>query len=379
MNSQPLVEDVHGPPTIISNLSKFDGLMEALEAVTTEEERVRTNGLSSLTFFFGFSTCVATAYMVGAYPASVWIVYAAEALIILSVRVYVSTKKTDPSTMLYFLDFCWIANFAMASLSLFLLFQVISGGIFITFDMFKIIPDLGRVFVLFATGPLGLSIIFLKSALVLHDIEHFSGCFIHLWPTIAALSVKWDPDLLMSTYPGIFDNMTGFTNAKILNLVGLGLLAYSTWWVPFTAWMLLHGRFQSPKRTGKDTVYLNTILTNKILREDILGLHNLEEDDLLDRVQHIYYVIMYMVGHSIIGVGTLSFSAFCFKYKYLHLVFCILLVGIVLYNASVRYEWMMTRRYGKIVQKQIPKTYLEEQRAISLKGENCPLKGENCL
>mmetsp|Transcript_24786 Transcript_24786/g.49313 ORF Transcript_24786/g.49313 Transcript_24786/m.49313 type:complete len:377 (+) Transcript_24786:47-1177(+) len=375
MNPQPLVEDVHGPPAIMSNVSKLDGLMEALEAVTTEEERVRTNGLSSLTFFFGFSTCVATAYMVGAYPASVWIVYAAEALIILGVRVYVASKETDPDTMLYFLDFCWIANFAMALLSLFLLFQVISGGTLVSFDIFEIIPDLGRVFVLFATGPLGISVIFLKNALVLHDIEHFSSCFIHLWPSIAALSAKWDPDLLMSTYPGIFDNMTGFSNpeanSKILNLVGLGLLAYSIWWVPFTAWMLLHGRFQSPKRTGKDTVYLSTILTNKFLRENLLGLRNLEEDDLLDRVQHISCVILYMFGHSVIGVVTLLFSAFCFKYRYLHLAFCILLVGIVLYNASVRYEWMMTRRYGKIVQKHIPKAYLEEQRSKSLKGENC--------
>ena len=39
-------------------------------------------------------------------------------------------------------------------------------------------------------------------------------------------------------------------------LMALASATYFAWWVPFTLWMLAHGRFQSPERTGRDTIYL---------------------------------------------------------------------------------------------------------------------------
>ena len=43
-------------------------------------------------------------------------------------------------------------------------------------------------------------------------------------------------------------------------LMALASATYFAWWVPFTLWMLAHGRFQSPERTGRDTIYLLSLI-----------------------------------------------------------------------------------------------------------------------
>lgn len=348
-------------------MGELPGLQKALKLVDEEADRVHARGLSTFTFFFGMATCVVTAFLIGRFPASVWIVYAAEALAILGYRLYVDSKKTNPHTMLYFLDLCWVTNFIIALLAFVILFDVLDevllGDVFPHLSLAKRYPDVGRIICLFATGPLGCSVILLNNALVLHDIELFSGCFIHLWPSFTTLAVRAHPALVMASYPGHFDSFTGFNDtahgAGILELVKLGAMAYFVWWVPFTIWMLVDGRHQSPKKTGWDTVYFGLVMSNGAVRST-LGIRWGDEDAIFASASQVGPVLKYMVIHATLVMVSLVWSALCYKYMNLHYAFCILLVCVAMYNASKRYEWMLTDRYSRAIRKHIEKEFPDE-------------------
>jgi hypothetical protein len=353
--------------------SLLPGLREAARVADAESARVLARGMSSFHFFFGLMTCLATAYMFGAMPESVWLVYACEALLILGYRLWIDwTTHTRPRTMFYFLDFCWIANFATSAIAFTILFQVVDdaflGDRFPTLDIASAYPDLGRIVCLVATGPLGWSVVVLSNALVLHDIQLFSGCFIHLWPSITTLAVRWHPEQVMAAYPGHFDSLTGFhdppSGASLFNLWKLGLLAYAVWWGPFTLWMLVHGRFQSPGRTNADTVYFNLVATNGVVRK-LLGVPNKSngEDAFYNKAASLGAVCKYMALHATLVQGSFFFSALCYKYMELHAAWAFMLVCVALYNASSRYHWNMTQRYSRAMAKAVAKAEAEANAA----------------
>jgi len=51
-------------------------------------------------------------------------------------------------------------------------------------------PTFGATACLIAGGPLAWSVIVLQNALVLHDADHYSSTFIHLWPIWTTLSLR---------------------------------------------------------------------------------------------------------------------------------------------------------------------------------------------
>ena len=346
--------------------SSLPGLREALRVVNSEADRLRARGLSSAHFFFGLITCVATAFLYGHMPESVWLVYACEALVILGYRLFVDyTRHNNPRTMYYFFDFCWVVNFTCAGLAFVILFQVVDdaffGDMFPMLDIASKYPDLGRIVCLVATGPLGWSVVVLNNALVLHDIQLYSGCFIHLWPTITTLSVRRYPDRVMATYPGHFDSLTGFhdppSGASLLHLWKLGAMAYFTWWLPFTLWMLVHGRFQSPTMTNADTVYFNLVDKNNLVRK-MLGIPKKQSagvgtKDWHAKVASISPVIKYMILHAVLTLLSFLWSAMCYKWMNMHIAFAFGLIASALYNTSSWYHWNLTKRYSRAVQKAI--------------------------
>ena len=109
-------------PTISTNKKEeiASGLKEALKLVQSEAARIKDKGLTAFSFFYGFSICLLTAYLIGAFPESVWIVYGLQAILILGYRLYVDIPKTKPRQYMYFFDFCWIANFTFAILAFYM-------------------------------------------------------------------------------------------------------------------------------------------------------------------------------------------------------------------------------------------------------------------
>ena len=70
--------------------------------------------MSRATFFLGLANLVGSAFLLGAFPQSFWLVYAVQGLFIMGSRFRDSWTRsegtpTKPSTMLYYFDLCWVA------------------------------------------------------------------------------------------------------------------------------------------------------------------------------------------------------------------------------------------------------------------------------
>ena len=346
--------------------------LEALSVVDNEAARV-LGKITTRTFFFGLTNLLLSAYLIGAYPESFWIVYATQGLLILGYRFYVDVTKKKFIDIFHWFDFCWVANVVLSVLATVLLLQVVDAqymhsGLIPNSNIAKNFPQVGRIFCLFATGPLGWSIIALGNALVLHDIEHYSGCFIHMWPCLTTLSIRWNPSLVIARYPGFFESLSGFQNINppsFMSLVQLGMSCYAFWWFPFTLWMMLSGRFHSPKETGKTTVYLNLVLTNRHCRL-VVGIPDIptakdgsskenskmmKEEEIIQHAKEGSAVLRYMFVHCFLVFLSMCFSALCYQHQKLHLCFCVVIIIVSLLNASQRYKWMLTKRYVRAMEK----------------------------
>ena len=117
-------------------------------------------------------------------------------------------------------------------------------------------------------------------------------------------------------------------------LMALASATYFAWWVPFTLWMLVHGRFQSPERTGRDTIYLRLMLTDAVAgancgvrtppRGTKLGATPAEA---LDDAASVAATMKYMVFHALACHLSFVSSALCMTYIYVHVFFA--LAGLV--------------------------------------------------
>jgi len=355
-------------PSSLTKQSKVNsqfqlGLSEALQLVQGEAARVAEKGLTAFSFFYGFSICLLTSYLIGAFPESVWIVYGLQAIVILGYRLYCDLPKTNPSRWMYFCDFCWIANFTFAFLAFFMLLQVLdrkyfNSLIFPVLSLSQKAPWLGRVVVLFSTGPLGWSAIGLRNKLLLHDIQNFSATFIHLWPCIITLTFRTHPDQVLEAYPGLFDGLTGIKDnnidADFFHLMKLASSSYFVWWIPFTIWMLVHGRHQSIEKTSRDTVYMDLIQSNRVVRK-VLGIKGASYSEIAKNGSEFSPCMKYMCAHATLVNITFCFATLCYKSIRLHFIFCLLCLGCTLYNASMHYAYLMTQNLPKKLAKEIQK------------------------
>ena len=55
-----------------------------------------------------------------------------------------------------------------------------------------------------ANGPLGGAVVAWKNSLVLHDLEHMAGLFIHMSPPIVSWAMRWHAEAYEKRWPGIF-------------------------------------------------------------------------------------------------------------------------------------------------------------------------------
>ena len=240
-------------------------------------------------------------------------------------------------------------------------------------------PDIGRIFCLMATGPLGWSVIALNCKLVLHDISNYSSTFIHLWPVLTTLSVRWDGgQRVMAAYPGHFESLVGFRGDKeaptVPELVLLASRAYLVWWAGFTAWMLLHGRLQSPQKTGNDTVYLSLVRTMKPVRK-LCGVRSppppssppsSAEEDFLRDARSPFAVIKYMIFHAVIVHLSFIASALCYNNVGLHTAFAVLCTAYSIYLAASWYDYALTRKFSSKLRKKIRSLHPDKEKARAL-------------
>jgi len=200
----------------------------------------------------------------------------------------------------------------------------------------------------------------LGNALILHDINHYSATFIHLWPAWTTLAIRLNLPSVMETYPGHFagfsrlDSSAQFTG---LHLFFLGARFYLAWWVVFTLWMLARGRFQNPAGTGRDTVYLDLMRTTPAMR----AMCGVRKSRLEDDAAKIGPVIKYMLLHAVAIHAALAFGAFCLTFppEMFHAPFCVFILGVAVFNGARRYEYYLTEKETKALKALIKEQFPE--------------------
>mmetsp|Transcript_12977 Transcript_12977/g.40013 ORF Transcript_12977/g.40013 Transcript_12977/m.40013 type:complete len:387 (+) Transcript_12977:485-1645(+) len=344
-----------------------DTLHRVLHIVEREADADHTKGMSRATFFLGLANLVGSAFLLGAFPQSFWLVYAVQGLFIIGGRFRDSWTRsegtpTKPSTMLYYWDLCWVANFLLAAAGMLVFIEVVDERYFgmLQLRIAQRTPTAGLLACLLATGPLGWSVFVLPCKMVLHDIANYANTFIHLWPVFTTLSMRWASEAVVATYPGHFDSLFEVDVGGFLRLVVLASKTYFVWWVPFTVWMLVNGRFQSPERTGRDTIYLRLMMNDAVAaatcgvrappRGTAIGT---TPPHSLDDAAAAAAVLKYLVIHAMACHLSFVSSALCMISIEIHLGFALAGLLFSLYLGSVWYDKMLTRNVTTKVRRHI--------------------------
>ena len=96
------------------------GVLRCLEAIERQAGKRADEGLSKWSFFLGVFNVILLAYCFGAHRAQFWIIYLVESVVIYPIKY---AKLAQNNRTAYFLDFCWVANFAAFAVILSLFFN----------------------------------------------------------------------------------------------------------------------------------------------------------------------------------------------------------------------------------------------------------------
>lgn len=174
-----------------------------------------------------------------------------------------------------------------------------------------------------------------------------SSLFIHLSPALVTWSLQWHWGRVEAQWPGLFGEDHA-DEVRFADLFIPAILCYFTWWVPFTTWMLLSGRFHSLKSTGLDTVYVITLQGNFAVRYAVgLSLDEVETP----KATRVVHVLRYMVLHFVLCAAAIALSYPLYHSYVLHTAFCVGIFCVSAWNGAVRYNKMMTRYYEKRLEK----------------------------
>ncbi len=184
MSDSPIAK-LFRQPTIVTALTYEDGLHAARSAIAKEASKFAAApifGFSKYTYFLGISKAFMTVYIAGRWPQHFWLWHMIQFFVLAPLQAYRWTKMKGLS---YFMEFCWVANIAMAfyfALSCFGALNSLTHG---TRAM------IWRGIFAFGSGPLGGAVVLLGNALVPHSIDYTMSLLIHLQPSVTAYCVRW--------------------------------------------------------------------------------------------------------------------------------------------------------------------------------------------
>lgn len=222
-------------------------VQKCLNAIEERSKQFQSKGMTKFNFVFGVSNSLIVAWSFGALPGYFWIVYIVEALILLPIR-WNNMIKRLPKEHLYWLDFCWCANFVGVILLMALLFK--------DFDLhvqkwaFCAAWGLGN-------GPLLCAIAVLGNSLLFHDFDNTSSVLIHLFPSLVMYEMGWNREDVFEAFPNIF-TYHFFNGIRLWeDIYYNAAVSYMAWWLPYAGWLLTIG-MTAPKR-GYDTIFHHTM------------------------------------------------------------------------------------------------------------------------
>lgn len=326
------------------------GVREALVNVQQSIDDTKGRGLSPLTFFVGMVNIALTSFILGRYPENYWLLHCFKAMML---GITAFRMKRSRNELFFLFDFCWVMNCMLLIVSICQGIEVLYEMGFIKFPGEAILnlteqPAFGRGAFVMSCGPIAAYSLILGPPLVLHDMNHFINFFIHITPLLLMWSLRWHKEDVDKQWPNCFVQYhvmpTDPGAFGFWEVCHLSMGAYACWWVPFTLWMLVHGRFQGKNDNdhGQDTVYHLMIrgATGKML-----GICSSSKDHAQHRKQgsQVLPVLKYMAAHAVCcNVAILSGTLCYFSFWY-HTVFGCLCMLRAAWGGSVFYYKIMTK------------------------------------
>lgn len=243
---------------------------------------------------------------------------------------------------LFILDFCWVANAFFATYMAFLWFD----GVPTEWRRFFFVT-----FYSVALGPLAWACILLHNGLIFHSVAKITSLFIHMMPSLVAWSIVTWPDEVCARWPGRFMERAELEEVTLANVYQFGFLVYFIWWVLHSAWLLSIGT-RCPEK-GWNTVF-----------EDLYQKQNLgamfKSCTGLESVRS--HAALYLIIHLLLDMLAFVSPVLCFRFRNLHAAFCVLLFLSAAWSGAGYYEYVMTGKYNKVVQKLL--TQKDDARAL---------------
>ncbi|KAL3907049.1 MAG: hypothetical protein SGILL_009030 [Bacillariaceae sp.] len=380
-----------------------EGVDETFVKVMQEVERIQqheaSKGMSNHNFTFGLLNCLLIAYVFGAHPEHFWILYIVETLTWVSWK-FRKSLQADPCEILYYLDYCWVMNFSGVLL---LLTFIVLGNERVDAHATILPTEIRKQLFLSAfgtfCGPVFLASMALPFvAFLFHDVNTMANLIIHLMPSMAMYTLRWNAKVLHDTYPTFFNLQylhdteaeelyywNGFGNPSVARN---GLAVYFCWWIPYTLWMLLGGGLQIPrtskadnptpstKRRKYDTVFHSLWrggpceLVGKLLwnRPKKISQEQSQRNDF-----EVRDLLVYMVGHAVacvsLGVGVVAGTSYLGGQRG-HSLMLIFSTVLCAERGAQRYSYYVTAMYGQKLQKAYKKAQRNTQsRNKSSKGK----------
>mmetsp|Transcript_98376 Transcript_98376/g.205171 ORF Transcript_98376/g.205171 Transcript_98376/m.205171 type:complete len:363 (-) Transcript_98376:145-1233(-) len=312
---------------------------KCIMAVENRARELRKKGLTTGNFVFGVANSLFVAWSFGAMPQNFWIVYLIEVAILFPLR-WKNMVRAVPKEHLYWLDFCWVANFCAVFVIVVLLRHGLSS-------------DIQRV--LFGAawgicnGPLLMAAGALGNALIFHDFDNTASVIIHLLPSLVMFAVGWHSEAVAATWPNFFVEIDLSSLDPWFDVYFPATAGYTIWWVLYTIWLLTVGMKLPAK--GWDTIFHDTMRSGngktlyKMVGKPMSEYEARKMDNSFTRAD----AMVYMCIHATLVFASTLVALICLMNQWVHVCLCGVMTLSTIFHAANRYTFYMLQSYGRVI------------------------------
>lgn len=310
----------------------------------------------NLPFFCGVINMILVAWFFGALPQHFWALYILEVCVLFPMRFSAQWNAKNYNESLFWLDFCWVANF----LGVFVLAFLCINDYYYTgrYEWWRKLAYTTGFGI--GCGPLLLAVGFLGNKLVFHDPNELASVLIHLFPSLVFYTLTWCRDRVESSWPEENIFTLDYINSvdPWRDVWRHAVCGYAMWWVAYVAFIMTCG-LTLPHKTprGYDTIAHYSLrggtFGNLVRTFPFFGKPRFTEEQWNNKVKTNDFsrcdVLIYMVLHAFATILGISVSPFCFMYKPVHALLTAAMVIKSVFQGAQRYQYYISKMYGELL------------------------------
>jgi len=209
-------------------------IVDSLDVVHQQSKKLRNDGASATTFFFGVCNVAFSAFIAGRMPEYYWVWNTLKMFFFFPLRI---KRQLEQGSIGQQIEICWLSNVLIVGM-----LTIAFVDEYVTNEMLP--PEMLRrgflFFFMLAAGPLGWSIVVLGNSLLFHSIDHTATLIIHSGPLVSVWSLLGaSPSAVSAAFPAIGVMLEGLRASPPTPIEFLApvCIFYGIWWLPYTLWL----------------------------------------------------------------------------------------------------------------------------------------------